>query len=494
VPLPGFVQQREQKPLRLAPENMSGRAAAALVSAPSAAQFAGEEITPALSAFSLRFLSASLRLCGESELTEQFQTWYRLSCKPMNTRASFWEAVRGAIASLRSSKLRSFLTLLGIILATTTLIAVMSVIEGMDRYIAQNVSDMGSDGFKVRRILMMQWDPKKFLEMQRKNPNLSREEFDFLRSRATLTREIGITTYRGVAVTFGPERIENVTLEGASPNIGAIGNFSAEEGRFFTDIENQRHLSVCFIGHDLKDRFFPATSAVGKLINLEGRPFEVAGVAKAKGSVFGNSQDNFVVVPVETYFKIWGSRQGIGYDAAALDQQHLFQAQEEMRMLLRAWRHLGPKDDDTFSMVTSDSLVNFWNQLTGAIAATAVGVVSVFMVVGGVVIMNIMLAVVTERTHEIGIRKSVGARRSDILKQFLVESAMLSAIGGLIGVGFSWIVAIAVRNLTPVPMAMPIMAVFIGVTLSAIVGLFFGIYPAQRASKLDPIEALRFEK
>ena len=163
-------------------------------------------------------------------------------------------------------------------------------------------------------------------------------------------------------------------------------------------------------------------------------------------------------------------------------------------MLLRAYRHLGPKADDTFSMVTSDSLVNFWNQLTGAIAATAVGVVSVFMVVGGVVIMNIMLAVVTERTHEIGIRKSVGARRRDILNQFLVESSMLAAIGGLIGVTAAWVVAVAVRNLTPVPMALPASAVFIGVTLSAVVGLFFGIYPAQRAAKLDPIEALRFEK
>ena len=152
------------------------------------------------------------------------------------------------------------------------------------------------------------------------------------------------------------------------------------------------------------------------------------------------------------------------------------------------------KDDDTFSMVTSDAIVDFWNQLTGAIAATAVGVVSVFMVVGGVVIMNIMLAVVTERTHEIGIRKSVGARRQDILNQFLVESSMLSAIGGLMGVTLAWIVAVLVRTLTPVPMAVPVMAVIVGVALSATVGLFFGIYPAQRAAKLDPIEALRAEK
>ena len=163
-------------------------------------------------------------------------------------------------------------------------------------------------------------------------------------------------------------------------------------------------------------------------------------------------------------------------------------------MLLRAHRHLGPKDDDTFSMVTSDAIVDFWNQLTGAIAATAVGVVSVFMVVGGVVIMNIMLAVVTERTHEIGIRKSVGARSRDILNQFLVESAVLAASGGIVGVIIAWIVAVLVRNLTPVPMSVPVMAVVVGVGLSTLVGLFFGIYPAQRAARLDPIEALRAEK
>jgi putative ABC transport system permease protein len=170
------------------------------------------------------------------------------------------------------------------------------------------------------------------------------------------------------------------------------------------------------------------------------------------------------------------------------------QAQEEARVALRAYRHLKPKDDDTFATLSSDALLDFWNQLTGAIAATAVAVVSVFMVVGGVVVMNIMLAVVTERTHEIGIRKSVGARRRDILNQFLVESSMLAAIGGVLGVMLAWIVAVLVRSLTPVPMSVPVSAVVMGVTLSAAVGLFFGIYPAQRAAKLDPIEALRMEK
>jgi putative ABC transport system permease protein len=408
--------------------------------------------------------------------------------------ASFWEAVKGALQSLRSSKLRSFLTLLGIILATTTLIAVMSVISGMDRVIADNVSSMGADGYTVVRIFMTQRDPKKFLELLRRNPQLSREEFEFLRSRITLTKEIGMQAGRGVTVHVGKETSEGVGLNGASPNLAVIANYDAVEGRFLSETENDRHMNVAFIGNDIKTKFFPTQNAIGQTITADGIPFQVVGVSKVKGSVFGQSQDNFVVIPIETYFKIWGSRNGMSFAATAVDHEHLMQSQEEARMLLRAYRHLGPKDDDTFSMLTSDALLDFWNQLTGAIAATAVGVVSVFMVVGGVVIMNIMLAVVTERTHEIGIRKSVGARRRDILNQFLVESSMLSAIGGVMGVSFAWIVAVLVRTFTPVPMSVPVTAVFLGVTLSATVGLFFGIYPATRASKLDPIEALRAEK
>jgi putative ABC transport system permease protein len=411
-----------------------------------------------------------------------------------STHASFWEAVTGAVQSLRGSKLRSFLTLLGIILATTTLISVMSVISGMDHIIADNVSSMGADGYTVVRLFFTQRDPKKLIEMLRRNPNLNKDEYEFLREHVTLTREIGLSTGRGVTLHGGKETLENVGVTGCTPNMAIIANYEAVEGHFISETENSRRMNVAFIGNDVRTKFFGETSPIGRNITVEGIQFEVVGVSKTKGSIFGQSQDNFVVVPIEAFFKTWGSRGGMNYAATAVDHAHLMQAQEEARMMLRAYRHLGPKDDDTFSMITSDALLDFWNQLTGAIAATAVGVVSVFMVVGGVVIMNIMLAVVTERTHEIGIRKSVGARRRDILNQFLVESSMLSGMGGLIGVTTAWIVAVLVRTLTPVPMSVPVTAVIVGVTLSATVGLFFGIYPAQRASKLDPIEALRAEK
>jgi putative ABC transport system permease protein len=413
----------------------------------------------------------------------------------MQAAASLREAFGVALGSLRASKLRSFLTLLGIILATTTLIAVMSIIHGMDVYIAQNVSDMGADGFRILRMAFVgDWDPKKFLEYLRKNPELSRTEYAFLKERSVLTREIGMQTFRGVPAVFEGQRIDQISLQGVTPNMGVISNTQVELGRYISDIDNDRRRPVAFIGMDVREQFFPNVDPLGKIIDVGGRPYEVIGVAKKQGSVFGQSRDNFAMIPIEAYFKSYGARRGIGYMAVAKSHEQLFQAQDEIRMLLRAWRHLRPGQDDNFAILSSDSLSQAWDKMTGAIAATAMGVVSVFMVVGGVVIMNIMLAVVTERTHEIGIRKSLGARRSDILWQFLIESSVLSGSGGVAGVLIAWGIAALVRASTPVPMSMPIAAVLLSVTLSTAVGLFFGIYPARRAAKLDPIEALRAEK
>ncbi len=413
----------------------------------------------------------------------------------MKSGASFGEAFKVALSSLRSSKLRSFLTLLGIILATTTLIAVVSVINGMDVYVANAVSSMGAEGYRVVRLAMIgNFDAKKLIEMQRRNPQLRVEEYNFVKSRVTLTREIGMVANRSGSVRYGSNLIESIQIQGVTSNIGVVTNVQTAMGRFLTDTEDRRRVDVAFIGDDLRVRFFEGLDPIGKTISIDGRPFQVVGVAKPLGSLFGQSRDTFVWIPVQTYFKIYGSRQGFSIVAQAIDHAHYIQSQDEVRMLLRAFRGLKPNQEDNFSIFGSDSLLALWDQLTRVIAATAIAVVSVFMVVGGVVIMNIMLAVVTERTHEIGIRKSVGARQSDILNQFLVESLLLSAAGGVVGVLVAWGVAVAVRNLTPVPMAMPFNAVLIGVGLSAAVGLFFGIYPARRAAQLDPIVALRHEK
>lgn len=408
--------------------------------------------------------------------------------------ASFWESARIAVDSLRKNKLRSFLTLLGIILATSTLIAVTSFVHGMNLYISDKLSDMGSDGFRVVRMAFIgNWDPKKYLEMQRRNPQLKPEEYDFIRTHATMLKDIGMEAGKSITVAFEGMTMQTVNLEGITDNIPAMNNIQVEFGRAISANEVQRHAPVAFIGDDVRKKFFEGRDPVGKTIQADGVPYEVVGTAKAIGSVFGESQDNFVMVPIASYFKTYGSRNGMDFVCKSIDQTHLMEAEDEVRMLLRAFRHLRPQDDDTFSIFASDTFLKAWQNLTGAIAATAVGIVSVFLVVGGVVIMNIMLAVVTERTREIGVRKSLGARRQDILNQFLVESAILSGTGGLIGVVLSWLLTIVVRGATPLPMAVPLSAVAIGLGLSVAVGLFFGIYPARQASRLDPIVALRAE-
>ncbi|MCP5110418.1 MAG: FtsX-like permease family protein, partial [bacterium] len=257
---------------------------------------------------------------------------------------------------------------------------------------------------------------------------------------------------------------------------------------------NRKRVAVTVSGSDVAEEFVTGAEPLGKTIQIQRRPFEVIGVAAAKGSVFGQSLDSFVLIPIETYFKMYGARSGMTIFALAEDRGHLFRAQDEVRMLMRAFRQLKPGQDDNFAIITSDALVEAWDSITGVIAKTAVAIVCVFMVVGGVVIMNIMLAVVTERTHEIGIRKSVGARKLDILQQFLVESSVLAGTGGVIGVLVASSLTILGNQVTPVPMSVPVTAVVLGVGMSAVVGLFFGIYPAQRAARLDPIEALRMER
>jgi putative ABC transport system permease protein len=412
----------------------------------------------------------------------------------VKSQASFFEAAKVALDSLRGSKLRSFLTLLGIILSTTTLISVMSVIHGMDVVVATSASTMGTDGFRVVRFAFIgNWDPKKFLEYQRKNPQLSLEEYEFLKSHVTLVKEMSPSAQRGVKVTYDGDLADGVALISFNSNGATLSNTEIETGRMFTEAEDNRHVEVVVLGADLKERFFPNVDPIGKSVQVDGRPYQVVGIAKSKGSVFGQSQDNFISIPIQTYVKVYGARSGLQYNFSALAKERMTEAQDEIRVLLRAARHLRPEQDDTFMILSSDTLIAAWNSLTGAISAAAIGIVSVFMVVGGVVIMNIMLAVVSERTREIGVRKSVGARRQDILNQFLVESSTLAGIGGMIGVTISWLIALIVRSTTLVPMETPLNGVIIGVTLSVVVGLFFGIYPARRASRLDPIVALRSE-
>jgi putative ABC transport system permease protein len=364
----------------------------------------------------------------------------------------------------------------------------------MNVYIATKLSDMGSSGFRVVRLAMIgNFDPKKFLEMNCKNPQLRPAEYDFIKQHAQTLSDIGLESDKSVTVTQGGLSMTSVDLEGITANIPALTDIEAAVGREISESEVRRHAPVAFLGNDVAEKFFSGQNPVGKTIKVDGVSYEVIGVAKAKGSVFGQSQDQFIMVPVYSYLKTYGNGKNnqLSIFANSADPNQLDEAKDEVRMLLRAYRHLRPGDDDTFSIFGSDTLSNAWNNLTGAIAGMAFGVVSVFLVVGGIVIMNIMLAVVTERTYEIGIRKAVGARRQDILNQFLVESAVLATIGGLLGVLAAYLLTVIVKAATPLPMNMPLASVLVGVGLSSLTGLFFGIYPARQASKLDPIVALR---
>jgi putative ABC transport system permease protein len=267
-----------------------------------------------------------------------------------------------------------------------------------------------------------------------------------------------------------------------------------DQGRYITDTDNEQRSMVALIGADIVDKLFAGRDPIGKEIDVDGRPYEVVGVGKPIGTVLGQSQDNFVYIPIQTYLKFYAtSNTSLGINVQTRGGEWMSRSQEEAEMLMRARRHLKPNETDNFGVMDAGSLVDLFKRITGALAASMIGIVAVFLVIGGVVIMNVMLATVTERTHEIGLRKSLGARRVDILLQFLTETAVMSTIGGILGVAVAYIFAKVVADNTPVPMHVQLTSVLIALTVSTAVGIFFGIYPASKAANLNPIEAMRQE-
>jgi len=402
------------------------------------------------------------------------------------------ETMRMAFDTLRAHKLRSFLTLLGVILAVTTLVAVMSVVEGLNRYVSDRVANLGANVFVVDRFGIIT-SFEAFVKAQRR-PLLRYEDYEALVERMQLAQQVAATDSTTLDVRYGNDLFEDVRITGVTSNYAEVRSLGVASGRFLTDADERHRSPACFVGADVAQRFFPHTDPIGKSLRIGTQVCEIVGVATPIGSVFGVSQDNFVLVAFGTFEKTWHTpSNSITIFVQAQTAELMEAGQDEARLVLRARRHTPYNDPDNFGIIAPASITGLWQQLTGNIFALAVWLTAVFLVVGGVVIMNIMLASVTERTREIGLRKSLGARRRHIVMQFLVESAVLAAVGGSVGIALAFGIEQAVRALTPMPMTMPARAIILGFTLSTAVGLFFGIYPAVRASRLDPIEALRME-
>ncbi len=397
-----------------------------------------------------------------------------------------------ALQNMRAHKLRSFLMLLGIILSVSTLILVVALVAGMNQYFATRIANLGSNVFLIHKFPILT-DTMELLKATRRNRDITWDDYEALRDNLKLPKAVGVEVRRTANIRNERQNLEGVDLRGVTANIGEIDVEEVASGRYVTDADNQHRDMVCMIGADVADKLFANTDPLGKILSVDGQEFQVVGVAKRIGNTFGQSQDTFVYIPIQTWLKIYGRNTTLSVNVQARGAEWMERTQEEARTLMRSRRHLAPNDEDNFAILASDNLMGLWKNLTGTLASGMVGLVSIFLVIGGVVIMNVMLAAVTERTREIGIRKSLGAKRRDILLQFLVESTVMALMGGAIGVLIAWILAVIVRTATPVPMAVPVSAVVLAIGISSAVGMFFGVYPARKAAKLDPIEALRYE-
>jgi len=406
----------------------------------------------------------------------------------VTAREAFWIALE----ALRSHKLRSFLTLLGVVIATTTLIVVMSIVNGMNVYIATHIANLGANTFVLHQF---QWAQgfDSYLKARRRNLPIRMEDYDYLVDNLRGYKYISAIAILQPSprARYRTNLIDEIQLTAVTPSHADIGREKIERGRYINDTDYQHNARVCVIGQDLVEKLFPWVDPLDKEVLLAGIPFRVIGITEKVGSTFGQSQDNFAFVPLTTYRNIWSLRPELMVFIMAPDAPRMLELEDETRALMRVRRHVPYKEADTFGINASDTIMAAWQNLTGTIFAVTIGLVAVFMVVGGIVIMNIMLASVTERTHEIGIRKSLGARRRDILWQFIIESGVMAGVGGLAGVLLAVLIAKLVNMVFTA--SVPASAVIVGLGLSTAVGLFFGIYPASKAARLEPIEALRTE-
>ena len=406
--------------------------------------------------------------------------------------SQIYESVKLALASIWANKLRSLLTLLGNIVAVSSIITVVSLIQGMNATVSNAVvSDLGADAFTIDRMGMM--TSEEDIERARNNPRITLEEAEAIERFSPYIQSVMAQANNSAQIAYGMEELDNVRVQGVTGDYADFSTFDAERGRMISPTEIDRNRHVAILGWSTADSLFGDVDPIDKVIRIRGVHFRVVGVSEKKGSIFGNSMDEFAVIPLGAFRKLFGSRQTLQLMVKPRDASLVAVAKDDARVALRIKRRLEPSEPDNFGIVSSDSVLAIYNQATAGIFAVLVGVVALSLVVGGIVIMNIMLMVVSERTREIGLRKALGAKRRDIMSQVLTESITLSIMGGVIGVALGAMAAAGIAATTPLPAAVQLWSVVVGVFITGLVGLFFGWYPARRASMLDPIEALRRE-
>ena len=403
-----------------------------------------------------------------------------------------FESIALALRSIWANKLRSFMTVLGNIVAVTSIVTVVSLIQGMNAMVSNAiVTDVGADAFTIQRLPPVRTAEDE--ERTRNNPQVTLDEADAIKRFSPNIASVMAQAQRRGRVTYRDQVLENIQIQGVTPEYLDFASFDAERGRMMSATEVERNHPVVLLGWDVADQLFGEISPLDHTILIQGVHFRVVGVSERKGGMFGSSMDGFAVIPLGSHMKLFGSRQSLQLMVKPNSSAELSQAMDDATVALRVERGLKPNEPDNFGIYTSDTLLGIYRQATAGIFAVLVGVVALSLLVGGIVIMNIMLMVVSDRTREIGLRKALGARRRDIMSQVLTESVTLSTAGGIAGITLGFLAAQAIAAATPLPARLEPWSIILGIGITAAVGLFFGAYPASRAADLDPIEALRRE-